>query len=147
MQSITIEPRVGGGPVVQLKPCAGMTITMTMPAGTRIFEDEGASGLAGDDASLTIHPDGTLEYDSPTAEYSLMLPAGLRTPLVQAFAGRNGQDLEDDILLPEEGAPVPEEEEENPRVNPNPEGGRKRRSRVKKQTRRSQRKRRNTVRR
>lgn len=146
MPSITIEPRVGGGPVVQLKPCEGTTITMTMPEGTRIFEDGGASGLAGDDASLTIHPDGTLEYDSPTTEYSMTLPAGLRVSLVQAFAGRNGQDLEDEIELPEEGAPAPEEEEENPQVNPNPEGGRKRRSRVKKQTRRAQRKRRNTVR-
>jgi hypothetical protein len=149
--SITIEPRVGGGPVVQLIPCAGVTVTMTMPGPTRIFEGQGIRGLnvpwAENGLALVIHEDGTLEYNSPWAEYSLVLPRGLADELYAAFAGRNGQALENVIELPGENAPAPEEEEENPQVNPNPEGGRKRRSRVKKQTRRTQRKRRNTVRR
>jgi hypothetical protein len=142
MPSIAIDPRVGGGPVVELKPCAGTTVVMTMPAGTRIFEDGATRGLAGGDASLTIHRDGTLEYDSPTAEYSLTLPAGLGADLFAAFAGRNGQELEDEIELDDADAENPQQDEENPQ-----NAGRKRRSGVKKQTRRSQRKRRNTVRR
>jgi hypothetical protein len=151
MASIALEPRMGGGGLmVALEPCAGAVFVMTMPEGTRIFEDEDIRGVQGPEGepSLTIHRDGTLEYDSPDAEYSLTLPPALAGPFFAAFEGRNGQALEEAIVLPDENAPaVAEDEEENPRVEENPQGGRKRRSRVKKQTRRTQRKRRNTVRR
>ncbi len=124
--SITIEPREGGGPIVQLIPCEGVTVTMTMPAATRVFEERGIRGLIvpGDANrhSLSIHEDGTLEYDSPTAEYSLVLPRGLADELYAAFQGQKGKALEDDIDLE---AAV----EENPGAV---EGGRKHRS--KKQT-------------
>lgn len=149
--SVIIEPRVGGGPIVQLTPCAGVTFTVTMPNATRVFEEEGVRGLevpgAANGGSLSLHNDGTLEYNSPTAEYSLVLPRGLADELSVVFQGRNGQALEDEIDL--EAA-----EEENPAQpnageEENPQGGRKRRSRgsrVKKQTRRAKGKRRNTVR-
>lgn len=134
--SISIGPRIGGGPVVQLIPCPGVTISMTMPAGTRIFDEGGTRGLeAPDRAALSIHQDGTLEYDSASAEYSLRLPAGLAEELFAAFQGKGGQALDDEIELEAEG-------EENPGAV---EGGR--RSRLKKQTRRTKGKRRNTVRR
>jgi hypothetical protein len=121
---------------------------MTMPNATRVFEEAGIRGLdvpgAANGASLAIHQDGTLEYNSPTAEYSLVLPRGIADELYAAFQGRNGQALEDDIDLEaavEENPAGPNAGEEE-----NPQGGRKRRSRVKKQTRRAKGKRRNTVR-
>lgn len=146
--SITIDPQVGGGPIVQLIPCEGVTITMTMSAGVRVYEEAGRRGLhvpgTANGTALSIHENGTLEYDSPVAEYSLRLPRGLADDLFAAFQGKNGQVLEDEIDLETEegenpaGPNVGEEE--------NPYGGRKLRSRVKKQARRTQRKRRNTVR-
>lgn len=133
--SITIEPRDIGGPVVQLIPCAGVTVTMTMPGPTRIFEGQGIRGLnvpwAENGLALVIHEDGTLEYNSPWAEYSLVLPRGLADELYAAFQGRNGQALVDNIDLEaggEDNPAGPNEEEENP------QGGRKR---GKKQTRRA----------
>lgn len=116
-----------------------MSLTVTMPNGARIFEDGGIRGIdsGGGRGRLKIHRDGTLEYDSPTAEYSLVVSQRLTDQLFAAFEGRNGRPLEDAIELPEGPAPAAaEEDEENPRVEQNPQGGRKRRTRRARKTRR-----------
>ena len=109
-----------------------------MPEGVYVFEEGGRRGLEGAGHSLTIHQDGTLEYDSQTAEYNIHLPPAIADPLYAAFEGRAGQPLQEAIE-------VDGDAEEDP-ANV---GGRKRRargSRVKKQTRRTKGRRRNTVR-
>ena len=133
MPSIAIERRQGSGPIVTLVPCEGTEVVLTMPEGVYVFEEDASRGLEGNGHSLTIHQDGTLEYDSQTAEYHLQLPRAMADELYAAFEGRAGQGLD---------AAIEVEGEEDP-TNV---GGRKRRSRVKKQTRRTKGRRRNTVR-
>lgn len=149
MPAIHIEPRVGGGPTVTIEPCDGVTITMTMPNGVRVFHGNDIRGLEGGGHSLTIHDEeGLVEYMSPDAEYSINLPVELADHVYAALANVAGQPLEDEIHAPED-----EEEEaaeDNPAVEAaadgDPQGGRKRRSRLKKQTRRTKRKSRKTIR-
>lgn len=149
MPEIDIEPRVGGGPIVTIEPCDGVTITMTMPNGVRVFHGNDIRGLEGGGHSLTIHDEeGLVEYMSPDAEYSINLPVELADHVYAALANLNGQPLEDVIHAPEA-----EDEEAPPEGNPaveaadeDPRGGRKRRSRLKKQTRRTKRKSRKTIR-
>jgi hypothetical protein len=140
---IAVEPQAGGGVRVTLVNCGFRNITTVLPPGDRVFRDENSRGLdAGPQGYLTVFRDGVLECKSKDTEFDTKLPAAVARDLFDAFANLPvGQPLEDAI---EVGGEM-DEEEENPAVNPNPEGGR-RRSRVKKQTRRTQRKRRNTIR-
>ena len=149
MPTIDIEPRVGGGPVVTIEPCDGVSIVMTMPNGVRVFHGNDVRGLEGGGHSLTIHDEeGLVEYMSPDAEYNINLPVEVADAVYAALANLEGQPLEDEIHAPED-----EEEDAPPEPNPaveavdeDPRGGRKRRSRVKKQTRRTKGKGRKTIR-
>jgi hypothetical protein len=139
---ISIVPQEEGGPRVTLTNCGIRSITTVLPADSLVFDGGNTRGLEGGDGHLTIWQDGTLECRSGETEFDTKLPAAIAQDLFAAFKDLAGNALENPIEVGKEM----EEEEENPAVNPNPEGGKKRRSRVKKQTRRSQRKRRNTIR-
>ena len=145
MPTIDIEPRIGGGPIVTIEPCDGVSIVMTMPNGVRVFHGNDIRGLQGGGHSLTVHDEeGLVEYMSPDAEYSIHLPVELADQVYAALADLNGQPLDDEIHAPEDEGE--DAAEENPG---DPQGGRKRRLRglrVKKQTRRTKGKRRNTIR-
>lgn len=141
-----------------LQPCAGVSISMTMPEGVVVFEDNTMRGLEGGGHSLTIHEGGMLEYDSGMAEYSLVLPQDVADELYAAFEGLGGEPLDDGIEAGEEenppvvAPPIPAPVGDAG-INANDDGGqgparggRNRRSRLKKQTRRTKRKSRKTIR-
>jgi hypothetical protein len=128
---ISIVPQEEGGPRVTLRNCGIRSITTVLPADSLVFDGGNTRGLEGGDGHLTIWQDGTLECKSGETEFDTKLPAALAQDLFAAFEGLAGNALVDAI---EVGQEMEEDEEENPAVNPNPEGGKKRRT--KKQVRR-----------
>lgn len=130
---ISIVPHAGEGPHLTLRNCGIQSITTILPAESLVFDGGNARGLEGGDGYLTIwQDDGTLECRSGETEFVIKLPAALAQDLFAAFGGRAGNALVDAIQV---GEDMEEDEEENPAVNPNPEGGKKRRT--KKQVRRA----------
>ena len=131
----------GEGPRITLTGCnGGRSFTSRLPNNAVVFNDpETSRGLeAGHDWSFSVHLDGTVEFNSPAVEYSTTVSEPLARRFYTALEGRAGNVLGDDIVVDDTATEA---------EDPSNVGGRKRRSRVKKQTRRAQRKRRNTKRR
>lgn len=130
---IVLEPQVGGGVRVTLTNCGFRNITAVLPPGERVVRDANSQGLdAGPQGYFTVFRDGVLECKSRDTEFDTKLPAAIARDLFDAFAALPaGQALEEGI---EVGGEMDEGGEENPQVNPDPQGGRKR---GKKQTRRA----------
>lgn len=144
MPSIEIDRAPeGGGPTVVFRPCDGVEIVVSMPYTTVVWEDARA-GMRGlhqgsvDGPSFIVMRDGTFEFEDTQSgvEINTIIPQQMARDLYEALGPLVGRRVTRDIAANAGAA----EEDEDPQA-----AGR--RSRVKKQARRTQRKRRNTVRR
>jgi hypothetical protein len=138
MPSIEIDRAPeGGGPTVVFKPCDGVEIVVSMPYTTVVWEDARA-GMRGlhqgsvDGPVFVVMRDGTFEFDDKKAvEINTIIPQQMARDLYDALGPLVGGRVTRDIAANAAAAA----EEEDPQA-----AGR---SRVKKQARRTQRKRRN----
>ena len=129
--TLSIEPEAGK-PRITLTNCHGFTITAVLPASARVFDDEDhIVGVAAGPAYFTVHQDGTLEFVSESVEYYTTISTGFARAISDALAPLAGNAVTDDIEIED-----PTSVDEDPQA-----AGR--RSRVKKQARRTQRKGRN----
>jgi len=137
MPSIEIDRAPeGGGPTVVFKPCDGVEIVVSMPYTTVVFGDADFRGLhqgSVDGPTFIVARDGTFEFDDKKAvEINTIIPQQMARDLYDALGPLVGGRVTRDIAANAAAAA----EEEDPQA-----AGR--RSRVKKQARRTQRKRRN----
>jgi hypothetical protein len=140
MPSIEIDRAPeGGGPTVVFRPCDGVEIVVSMPYTTVVWEDAPA-GMRGlhqgsvDGPVFVVMRDGTFEFDDKKAvEINTVIPQQMARDLYDALGPLVGGRVTRDIAANAAGA-----EEEDPQA-----AGRSRGLRVKKQARRTQRKRRN----
>ena len=144
MPSIEIDRAApGGGPTVVVKPCDGVEIVVSMPATTVVFEADGMRGLHQGVArgpNFVVDPrDGAFEFDDMRGvEINTILPRQMARDLYDALGPLVGQRVTRDIAANGQA----EAGEEDPgAAGEDPQGAG--RSRVKKQARRTQRKRRN----
>jgi hypothetical protein len=139
MPSIEIDRAPeNGGPTVVFIPCEGVKIVVSMPYTTVVWEDAraGMRGLhqgAVNGPSFIVMRDGTFEFEDTASgvEIQTIIPLSMARDLYDALGPLVGQHVTRDIAA---NAGAGDEDED-------PQGAG--RSRVKKQTRRTQRKRRN----
>lgn len=139
MPSIEIDRAPeGGGPTVVFKPCDGVEIVVSMPYTTVVFGDADFRGLhqgSVDGPTFIVARDGTFEFDDKKAvEINTIIPQQMARDLYDALGPLVGGRVTRDIAANAAAAA----EEEDPQA-----AGRSRGLRVKKQARRTQRKRRN----
>jgi hypothetical protein len=143
MPSIEIDRApAGGGPTVVFRPCDGVEIVVSMPYTTVVFGDADFRGLhqgSVDGPTFIVARDGTFEFDDKKAvEINTIIPRRMAQDLFDALGPLVGQKVTRDIAANAEG----EAGVEDPgSASEDPQGAG--RSRVKKQARRTQRKRRN----
>lgn len=144
MPSIEIDrASPGGGPTVVFKPCEGVEIVVSMPATTVVFDSDGMRGLHQGSArgpNFVVDPrDGAFEFDDTRGvEINTVIPRQMARDLYDALGPLVGQKVTRDIAANGEA----DEGDEDPvQASDDPQGAG--RSRVKKQARRTQRKRRN----
>ena len=144
MPSIEIDRAApGGGPTVVFKPCDGVEIVVSMPSTTVVYEADGMRGLhqgAARGPNFVVDPrDGAFEFDDMRGvEINTILPRQMARDLYDALGPLVGQRVTRDIAANGQA----EAGEEDPgAAGEDPQGAG--RSRVKKQARRTQRKRRN----
>lgn len=144
MPSIEIDRApAGGGPTVVFRPCDGVEIVVSMPATTVVFEADGMRGLhqgAARGPTILVDPrDGTLEFDDTRmVEINTTIPRQMARSLYDALGPLVGRRVDRDIAANGEARAAEEDPGDD---NEDPQGAG--RSRVKKQARRTQRKRRN----
>lgn len=147
MPSIEIDRApAGGGPTVVFTPCEGTKIVVSMPATTVLFEADGMRGLHQGSVrgpNFVVDPrDGAFEFDDMRGvEINTKLPLQMARALYDALDPSLGRRVDRDIAVNADAAANNEDPGDD---NEDPQGAA--RSRVKKQTRRTQRKRRNTIR-